>query len=177
MFPPSTHRRNRAERAIQDWKGHFISCLDNVDLDFRMSLWCELIPQVELTLNHLRPYAPQPSTSAYEGLYGKKYDFLAHPIHPPGTKVIILDPVSTRETWAPTALMGFTLVQHSNIIAAFLFYFFVNLKNSNDINKKKSLAFILDFFFCLFYILYVENFMKKAQCFKLSPIQIFINCF
>ena len=73
--PPSTHRRNRAERAIQDWKGHFIACLDNVDLDFKMSLWCELVPQVELTINHLRHYSPQPSISAYEGLFGKKYDF------------------------------------------------------------------------------------------------------
>ena len=36
--PPSIHRRNRAERAIRDWKSHFISGLDNVSKDFLMSL-------------------------------------------------------------------------------------------------------------------------------------------
>jgi len=53
--PPSIHRRNRAERAIRDWKSHFISGLDNVSKDFLMSLWCELLPQCEITINHLRP--------------------------------------------------------------------------------------------------------------------------
>ena len=35
--PPSTHRRNRSERAIRDWKAHFISGLDSVDKDFLMT--------------------------------------------------------------------------------------------------------------------------------------------
>ena len=116
--PPNTHRRNRAERAIRDWKGHLISCLDNVDKDFRMSLWCELLPQIELTLEHLRPYLPNPSISSYEGIYDRKYDFIAHPIHPPGVKVIILDPVTTRESWAPHGLTGFYLgpaIQHYKV--------------------------------------------------------------
>ena len=107
--PPSTHRRNKAERAIRDWKSHFISGLDNVSRDFLMSLWCELISQCEITINHLRPYLLDPSISAYHGIFGKRYDFLAHPIHPPGTKVVILDPVSTRESWAPKRLNGFYL--------------------------------------------------------------------
>jgi hypothetical protein len=107
--PPSTHRRNRAERAIRDWKSHFISGLDNVDKDFLMYLWCELLEQAELTLNHLRPYHIDPSLSAYEGIFGTKFDFLAHPIHPPGTKVLVLDPVTTRQSWAPHGLLGFYL--------------------------------------------------------------------
>ena len=107
--PPSTHRRNRAERAIRDWKGHFISGLDSVDKDFLMYLWCELLEQAELTLNHLRPYLLDPTLSAYEGIFGKKFDFLAHPIHPPGTKVLVLDPVTTRQSWAPHGLLGFYL--------------------------------------------------------------------
>ena len=107
--PPSTHRRNRAERAIRDWKSHFISGLDNVDKDFLMYLWCELLEQAELTINHLRPYHLDPSISAYEGIFGAKFDFLAHPIHPPGTKVLVLDPVTTRQSWAPHGLLGFYL--------------------------------------------------------------------
>jgi hypothetical protein len=77
FVPPSTHRRNRAERAIRDWKAHFISGLDNVDKDFLMYLWCELLEQAELTLNHLRPYLLNSSISAYEGIFGAKFDFLA----------------------------------------------------------------------------------------------------
>ena len=107
--PPNTHRRNRAERAIRDWKAHFISGLANVDKDFLMYLWCELIQQAELTINHLRPYLLDPSISTYEGIFGTKFDFLAHPIHPPGTKVLVLDPVTTRESWAPHGLLGFYL--------------------------------------------------------------------
>jgi hypothetical protein len=75
FVPPSTHRRNRAERAIRDWKSHFISGLDSVDKDFLMYLWCELLEQAELTINHLRPYHLNPSISAYEGIYGKKLTF------------------------------------------------------------------------------------------------------
>jgi len=107
--PPSTHRRNRAERAIRDWKAHFIAGLDSVDKDFLMYLWCELLEQAELTLNHLRHYHLNPLISAHEGIHGTKFDFLAHPIHPPGTKILVLDPVTTRESWAPHGLSGFYL--------------------------------------------------------------------
>ena len=74
-----------------------------------MYLCCELLEKAELTINHLRSYHLNPSISAYEGIYGKKFDFLAHPIHPPGTKVLVLDPVTTRESWAPHGLLGFYL--------------------------------------------------------------------
>ena len=74
-----------------------------------MYLWCELIQQAELTINHLRPYLLDPSLSTYEGIFGTKFDFLAHPIHPPGTKVLVLDPVATRQSWAPHGLLGFYL--------------------------------------------------------------------
>lgn len=37
FVPPNTHRRNRAERAIRDWKSHFISTLATVDPNFPMS--------------------------------------------------------------------------------------------------------------------------------------------
>ena len=74
-----------------------------------MFLWCELLEQAELTINHLRPYHLNPSISAYEGIFGEKFDFLSHSIHPPGTKVLVLDPVTTRQSWAPHGLLGFYL--------------------------------------------------------------------
>ena len=83
LVPPNCHRRNRAERAIQDWKAHFIAGLATVDPAFPIAAWNELIAQGTLTLNHLRPYTPDRTLSAYEGIHGKKYDFLTHPIYPP----------------------------------------------------------------------------------------------
>ena len=63
-----------------------------------MSLWHELKVQAEITINHLRPLADNPSISAYEGIFGCKYDFLAHPLALVGTKVLIYDPADSRRS-------------------------------------------------------------------------------
>ena len=47
------HRVNAAERAIQTFKNHFIAGLCTIDPHFPMQLWCELLPQAELTTNLL----------------------------------------------------------------------------------------------------------------------------
>ena len=104
-----SHRANKAERAIRSWKNHFIAGLATVDPNFPMSLWHELKVQAEITLNHLRPYASNPAISAYEGIFGHKYDFLAHPLAPVGTKVLIYDPADSRRSWAPHGTPGFIL--------------------------------------------------------------------
>jgi len=109
LVPPNCHRRNRAERAIQDWKAHFIAGLATVDPAFPIAAWNELVAQGTLTINHLRPYTPDRTLSAYEGIHGKKYDFLAHPIYPPGVKVVVLEPADKRESWAPHGLEGYYL--------------------------------------------------------------------
>ena len=107
LVPPNCHRRNRAERAIQDWKAHFIAGLATVDPNFPIQAWNELVDQGQLTINHLRPYTTDRTISAYEGIHGKQYDFLAHPIYPPGVKIIVLEPAEKRESWAPHGLDGF----------------------------------------------------------------------
>ena len=47
--PPGTHRANKAERAIQTWKAHFIACLCTTDPAFPMKAWDGLVSQAELT--------------------------------------------------------------------------------------------------------------------------------
>ena len=86
--PPHQHRANKAERAIRDVKNHIIACLATTDTDFPLHVFDELLPQMEITLNLLRPFALNSSMSAYEGLYGDTYDFAAHPIAPLGTRVL-----------------------------------------------------------------------------------------
>jgi hypothetical protein len=53
IVPPHDHQRNIAKKAIQTFKGHFISILCGTDKDFPLHLWCRLFPQTEHTLNML----------------------------------------------------------------------------------------------------------------------------
>ena len=55
LVPPDLHRRNIAERAIRNFKAHFLSILSDVSDPFPNFLWDQLLPQTELTLNlHLQ---------------------------------------------------------------------------------------------------------------------------
>ena len=107
--PPGTHRANRAERSIQTFKNHAIATLCTTSKDFPLTLWDKLLPQIELCLNHLHPYKPNPLISAYAGLHGGAHDFRAHPIAPAGCKVLIHDKPGARGSWAPHGVPGFYL--------------------------------------------------------------------
>ena len=107
--PPHQHRANRAERAIRTFKNHFIATLSTASPSFPLHLWDRLLPQTEICLNHLRPFAPNPKISAYAGLQGGPFNFKAHPIAPLGTKVLIHDKPSARASWAPHGTPGFYL--------------------------------------------------------------------
>ena len=87
--PPNNHRRNKAERAIRDWKSHFISTLATCHPSFPADMFDALIPQAELTLNHMRHWTPNPKVCAWVGLHQREYDFDAHPIAPCGTRVLV----------------------------------------------------------------------------------------
>ena len=104
-----SHRSNKAERSIQTWKNHYIAGVASVDPDFPMIRWKDLNPQCEITVNVLRPFADNARISAYEGIYGHKYDFLAHPLAPPGTKVVVYEPSESRASWGPHGIPGFYL--------------------------------------------------------------------
>ena len=62
--PAHQHRRNAVERAIQTWKAHFIAGLASTDPSFPLNAWDYLLPQCDLTLNHLRSSRRQPKLSA-----------------------------------------------------------------------------------------------------------------
>ena len=107
--PAQNHHTVRAERAIRDAKNHIISTLATAHPSFPLELWDRLLPQIELTLNHLRPFRPNPDISAYLGVFRTPYDFLAHPIAPCGTLVLVWESPSTRASWAPHGVRGFYL--------------------------------------------------------------------
>jgi hypothetical protein len=100
LAPPGQHRTNAAERAIRTFKNHFIAGLCSVDEFFPMHLWDRLLPQALLTLNLLRGSRINPHHSAQSQLFGH-YDFNAHPIAPPGIRVIVHVKPDQRGTWDP----------------------------------------------------------------------------
>ena len=55
LVPPGLYRALILEREIQTSKHHFIDGLSSWDPKFLLQLWCCLIQQAVLTLNHLRP--------------------------------------------------------------------------------------------------------------------------
>ncbi len=61
LVPPHNHERNKAERAIQTYKNHFVSILCGADKDFPLYLWSDILRQAEHTLNLLRPSRRLPS--------------------------------------------------------------------------------------------------------------------
>ena len=105
--PAADHRQNRAERAIQTWKNHFISTLATADKEFPLAAWDKIIEQVEIGTNILRPYGPDPTKSAWEGIHGKKFDFMRNPMAPVGTRVLIYESPNIRQSWAAHGVDGF----------------------------------------------------------------------
>ena len=106
LVPPHDHRRNIAEKGIQTYKSHLISILCGTDKDFPLYLWCDLLPQVEHTLNLLRPSGKLPTVSAYAYLHGQ-HDYDRHPFAPLGCKVEAHVMPSNRDSWAEHTLSGY----------------------------------------------------------------------
>ena len=82
------HRRNAAERAIRTYKNHLLAGIATCHPDFPLTEWDRLIDQCNITINLLRTSRINPNLSAYAYLNGN-YNFNAHPLAPPGTKVLV----------------------------------------------------------------------------------------
>jgi hypothetical protein len=106
LVPPHDHRRNRAKKAIQTFKDHFVAILCSTDKEFLLGLWDLLLPQAKSTLNMLRPSRMMPTVSAYTYLWGQ-HDYNANPFAPLGCKVEAHLVPSICETWAPHTTSGF----------------------------------------------------------------------
>lgn len=101
LVEPNNHCTNAAKHAIQMFKNHFISGLCTTDANFPLQLWNYLAKQAEITCNILRCSHLNPSISAYEQLYGHKYDWNAHPLAPPHTRAIIHISPTLYTLWGP----------------------------------------------------------------------------
>ena len=102
------HHINIAETRLKERKNHVIGTFAGVDPQFPMCAWSELIPQLEITVNYLRPSHMHTRMSAWEALNGT-YNFDTHPLAPPGTAITIHEKPAQRRSWAKHGVKGFYL--------------------------------------------------------------------
>ena len=68
LVPPSNHRANNAERAIQTVKKAIVAMLAGAHPDFHMDALGELAPHIEDCINQLRKSRRNPTISAWEDM-------------------------------------------------------------------------------------------------------------
>jgi hypothetical protein len=105
--PPNQKRANKAERAIQTFRNHFLSILVGTHPNFPINQWHHLLPQAEATLNMMHAWPDNMAISAYHGIHRRPYDFLSHPMAPCGTLLVAHDPSSAK--WDNDGRIGFYL--------------------------------------------------------------------
>ena len=99
LVPPHDHRTNKAERAIRTFKNHWIASVAGCSSSMPLGGVKHFLEQILITLNLLRNSRRNPHLSAYADLKGP-YDNNAHPLHPLGTRCIILDDPQVRPSFA-----------------------------------------------------------------------------
>ena len=73
------HRRNKAEKGIQLMERAYLSTIASMDASFPPARRLTILPQQEITVNHLVGWSPNATVSAWHGLHGHRYDFNAYP--------------------------------------------------------------------------------------------------
>ena len=96
---PGCHRRNAAEVAIRNFKTNFLSVLAGTSTSFPPTLWDELPPQAEVTVNLLRQFNAAPNVSAYAKLSGPS-DYNKTSLAPMRCEAQVHEKTDKRGTWA-----------------------------------------------------------------------------
>ena len=122
LVPPYNHRTLISERGIQTVKNALISMLANAHPDFPIWLWDDAISILNVTLNTLLPFKPNPSISAYEGIYGHKHDFNKMPLGIFGSKVVVHESPDHRASFANHGVTGFYVGLAPNHYRCYLTY-------------------------------------------------------
>ena len=92
------HRRNMAKRAICTFKEHFKSLREDFDTKFTKHILCQLITQVNITLNLLQQACLHPYLSSYHAIWGA-FNYNRTPLNPPCTCVIVRENPKQQSNW------------------------------------------------------------------------------
>ena len=87
-----------AEKAVQTYKSCFKSTTASLPPDFPISYWCRLLPQIDLSVNIVRPCRQNPKLSAWAAMEGE-FHFDSRPITSLGTAVLIYKHPGNRTTF------------------------------------------------------------------------------
>jgi hypothetical protein len=123
LASPQDHRLNPAERAIQKFKNHLISILHGTDNKFPAWLWCQIIPQVVMTLNMLRCLRINPKLSVYTQIFGV-FDYNRTPLAPIGTRTVVHQRTTQQghTTFADHGVIGWSIGPAMNHYRHWTFY-------------------------------------------------------
>ena len=105
LFPPSIHRANNVERAIQILRNHFAVVLCSVDKDFHLKLWDRLLQKATISLNLISQSRTLPHISAYTHIFGE-FSFNCTPLAPLVKRVIFHNRPNDHALWAPHGEVG-----------------------------------------------------------------------
>ncbi len=122
LVPPSNHRRNQVERAIQTFKAHFIAILAGIHDKFPLSLWCHLLEPTELTLNLLRRSKVAPKISVLAHIHSH-HDYMKKPFAPLGCAIEAHVKPEDCRTWDARSDAGFSLgtsMQHHRCFCVYI---------------------------------------------------------
>ncbi len=122
LVPPGNHRRNQAERAIQTCKAHFIAILVGLHDKFPLSLRCNLLEPMKLTLNLLRQSKVAPKISAFAHVHGH-HDYMKKPVAPLGCAIEAHIKPEDHWTWDTRSDAGFSLgtsMQHHHCFCVYI---------------------------------------------------------
>ena len=88
LLPPHSHRENKSERSIRNFKDHFKAVFDTLDPDFPIAHWGIMLTQAVITMK----------ISVYTYIFGD-YNFNTTPISPPSIKVVVHSNPDQLLTW------------------------------------------------------------------------------
>ena len=111
LVPPQLLRLNAAERAIQTFKAHFITCFCADDPVYPAKEWYCFLPQSTLTLNLLCNFCFNPKLSAHVALHGT-FEYNKTALSPLGTRVLAYEKPENCRTWAPCGTNGWYIGQY-----------------------------------------------------------------
>ena len=98
LVPPNAHQRNISERAICNFKAHFLSVVSGVEPEFPKFMWDKLLGEIELTHKLLRQSTLNPRISEWEYFNGA-FDCATTPLGPIGCKIGIHTTSNNRKSW------------------------------------------------------------------------------
>jgi hypothetical protein len=110
LASPHENQLNPAKRSIQTFKNHLIAILHGCNRKFPAWLWCQIIPQVVMTLNMLRRSRINPRLSAHTQIFGV-FDYNRPPLAPIGTRTIVHERTTQqgRTTFSNHGVIGWTI--------------------------------------------------------------------